>query len=1030
MIDLAPFGQLVRRYRLESELTQEALAERAGLSVRAVRDIEAGGKHRPRRDTIDLLVNALDVPATERSAFLDAARAGEPAEATRPDPIGGREHPPIKSTVDQPLGVAPAGEDQFVSRSSLPLGRFLGALPTGLLVARREELERIRQVVNATVSGQSRLVLLTGEPGVGKTRLAQEVTAELLNRDALIGTGRCYEPEQSVPYFALHDALTSLLHASPPPLRAEIPMRWPFLCKLFPGEFRLPAPLESGGQDEELLLFQAVSGFLAALSQYSTVAILLDDLHWADTSTLRLLLYLARHLPSSPVLLLGTYRDVEVGRQHPLEGALRDLHREGLVERVHLRRLDEHDTGSLIAETMGETEVTEEFRALIQERTEGNPFFVQQVLRALIERGDVFRRDGRWDRKSIAEIEVPESIRSVIGQRVTRLAEPTQELLRVASIFGQRFQFDELLAVVQLAETDVERALDEAVAAGLMVTTDGESYIFDHALTQQTLYTEVSARRRRRLHAEAASAIEAHSAGRNTELAWHFLQADDPARALPCSLGAGDAALEVFAWSEAETQYRTAVQLAEELGDKRSEAVGRRKIGDLLISMGRFDEAIECLEKAAEAYLATGDLEPAALAIAYMSNDFFFKGQLARGIDVLQRLIDRYPDVHSSPGLDLVRSYRDLWDAWMRAAFPEALTVAEMCLAAARRVDDARSLAICLAAKGIGLRLNGRPMEARVVLEESIETADRIRDPFTQLMCTICLAELYLLTARWAEAVDVIERAIILAERVHNLPHSAYVRSHLGLALTKLGRWTEARRELEQSVSLVRSVEQGWHSAGPFCRLIELCILDGLWDEADRLLAELVPIVQSIDDLQWMAIAEGHWAELQLRRGNPARVLTGRLFSTEGENNGGMRAYTPVLQSTSLVYAHLATGAIDEAQRLIDQSLPAIRKMESAPNLIPWLRASGAVLAHQRKCQEAEAAFEEAVEVPHSLSMPYEEAQALYEWGEMLHRAGQSERAGEKLRVALEIFTRLGAGYDIDRATKVLQRAGDAPQAG
>ena len=826
-----PFGRLVRRYRREAELTQEALAERAGLSVRAIRDIEAGTKHRPRRDTVELLLDALTVPAAQQAAFREAA-------------------------LPEQVDVGDRLPERKPEHRALPVGRFLGSLPQSTLIARGEELERILHLVDEAASPEGRLILLSGEPGVGKTRLAQEVTVELQNRGAIIGTGRCYEPEQSVPYFAILDALSTLLQASPSALRAEIPDHWPYLSKLFPDEVRLSAPLDSGGHDEELLLFRAVTGFLAALSQSAPVALLLDDLHWADSATLKMLLYLARHTRSDAVFLLGTYRDVEVGRQHPLEGALRDLDREGVVERVQIRRLSERDTGSLIAELMREPEVSEEFAALVHGRTEGNPFFVQQVLRVLVERGDVFQRNGRWDRKSVAEIEVPESIRSVIGQRLSRLPDTVQDLLRVASVFGQGFQFDDLLGVTQLEDGDQEESLDVAAKAGLIQTTNGDDYAFDHALTQQTLYAELPARRRRRLHAAAAAAIEKSAKARDAELAWHYLQADEAERALPCALRAGDGATGVYAWSEAEMQYRTALQLAQELGDGGREAAAWRKLGDLLFIVGRNTEAIECLQQAGEAYLAVDDFHNGTLAAIEVANTLYFGGGMANGVDVLEHLLHAHPDDGSSPSLALAAAARDFLDAWTRHAFGEVLSAVERAYEYAMEAGDARLIALYSGIRGTGLRVNGRWAEAFPFLEGGVRLPEGTRNPLIQLYCSNFLAEAYLFSARWADGRDVMRYDLILAERIHNLPLIAYARAHIGEALTPLGDWDGARTELETAVAFARSIERGWTSALPYCRHIELCIKDGSWDEAEALLDELTPIAQAIDDRQWVQLAE------------------------------------------------------------------------------------------------------------------------------------------------------------------------------
>jgi class 3 adenylate cyclase len=407
----------------------------------------------------------------------------------------------MQVTLSESRLAGPSSDDSLVTAplpiQRLSIGGFLGSLPDGRLVARDKELQRLVDAIDAVAGSRGRVVLLAGEPGVGKTRLAQEVTLQVRNRGFVVACGRCYEAERALPYYPFLEALSTLLTVAPDAVRREAPQRWPYLACLLPDQLGVPLPLSAETQEEHQRLFRSVAAFLQAVAETTPVALLLDDLHWADASSLKLLHHLATATASHPVLLLGTYRDVEVGRTHPLEAALRDLDRERLAERVMLRRLDGQGTRALIAETMGATEISDEFTALVHGRTEGNPFFVQQVLRVLVERGDVYREDGRWERKEIVEIDVPESVRSVIGQRVSRLSEPAQAILQEASVLGQAFTFDDLQALTSLAEEEIEEALTAAARAGLLRETAHDAYGFDHALTRQTLYGELTGRRGR-----------------------------------------------------------------------------------------------------------------------------------------------------------------------------------------------------------------------------------------------------------------------------------------------------------------------------------------------------------------------------------------------------------------------------------------------------------------------------------------------------------------------------------------------------
>jgi transcriptional regulator with XRE-family HTH domain len=364
------FGLMLKRHRLAGGMTQEELADRTGVSVRAIGDLERGLRQ-PRNDTLQILLDTLQLAPDEAARLEVAARAGSTGYHTQRVP-----------------GSFGTGAAELL----LQTGSFLGALPPGPLIGRQQEVDRIVMAVDAVIGGGARLVLLTGEPGIGKTRLAQQIALEAAKRGCLVVSGRCYEPEQDVPFYPFLEALATAYQRIPRAIRDDIPHRWPHLGALLPENvLQIPAPAHgawSTGLDEQQRLFRAVGGFLKAISEDMPVAMLLDDLHWADDASLKLVLHLARHARSDRLLLLGTYRDVEIGPHHPLQRALVDLNRERLVERVVLHRLDRASTAELIVAITEATDVCPDLLTMIDDGTDGNPFFIQEVLRELVEQGD------------------------------------------------------------------------------------------------------------------------------------------------------------------------------------------------------------------------------------------------------------------------------------------------------------------------------------------------------------------------------------------------------------------------------------------------------------------------------------------------------------------------------------------------------------------------------------------------------------------------------------------------------------------
>jgi class 3 adenylate cyclase/tetratricopeptide (TPR) repeat protein len=903
---------------------------------------------------------------------------------------------------------------------ALPIGGFLGALPSGPMVARQEELERVLRAVDAVAGGGGRLVMLVGEPGVGKTRLAQEMTLNVRNRQFLVAAGRCYEPRQTVAFYPFLEALAALYESCPPAARADVPHRWPYLLRLLP-EQNLPVPISSWGQEEQERLFRAVGGFLCAIAAQQPVALLLDDLHWADSASLDLLQHLARQTRSSRVLLLGTYRDVEVQRQHPLSKALRDLQREGLVERVPVRRLDEGDTATLIAATMGEAEISPEFADLVHRSTEGNPFFTQEVLRNLVERGDVYQENGRWERRDVDQIVVPESVRDAIGERLSRLSEETQEVLREASVLGQTFGFAELAGMSPTGERELEAAFDEAIAAGLVQEAGDDSYSFDHALTQGALYEELSARRRRRLHLAAGEALERLSRRKGErmmgELAWHFLQGDDAGRALRYSLQAGDEAAAVSAQQESNHHYQTALELAEEVGDEEQKAQALEKLGATLRVGGEYDEALGYLEQAATMRRQAGEDEAERRIVAGIGWLHALRATPEEGIERVQALLSRTDQQLPSSGLaQLYTALAQL--CFVTGRYDQLLTEATRAAEVAAAVGDERVRAVAEGRRGLGLYHIGRYEEALAVSQAAAELAEAVGDLDT-LCRTLNNASLILqIRGDFVASRAYLERALEVAERLSDPAQAAFQQAMLANVRFLAGEWEGAQQMSEEAVERVHPLGQVWYAQGPLVVRGMIGVFRGSWEQAVADLDEAIAISERSMDKQYRTLAQARLAERDLLAGDPAAVLSRiePLLDTPGTPGGVHAGHFFILEAD----ARLLLGQPETVDELADK---AVRRAGGAYARIWYmepLRVKAMARAQEGRWTEAQRMFGEALELARSMPYPYAEANILYHWGGAEAARSDTAAGRAKLEEALAIFRRLGAAKNIELTERAL----------
>src|SRR5215469_10617598 len=525
---------------------------------------------------------------------------------------------------EQPAGSAPPTAGQLERLGRQPAA---GGLAWGRFIGRAEEMAMLRTAIDASIGGQASLVMVAGEPGIGKTRLAEEAGTYARLRGAQVLVGRCHEGESASPYSCFVEVIREYVSTRPDDaLKTEMGDGASDIAKLVP-EIRkripdLPPSPSADPNEERQRLFDSIASFLVNASKANPIMLQLDDLHWADKPSLLLLQRLARRMKGSRLIVVGTYRDVELDRRHPLSAVLGELRRERLYQRMLLRGLSESEVKELI-EAISQQQLADRpsaafVRAVLHE-TEGNPFFVEEVLRHLVESGALYRREGRWvtDAKSIAKMGIPEGVRDVIGQRLSRLSDTANRVLAAAAVLGLEFEFEVLILMTGLAEDEMIQAVEEALANEVVIETRGRlgpGYAFTHALMRQTLYEELSLPRKQRHHVKAAQAIEAvHE--RNLEphvaaLANHYWMAGsaaDAEKTIDYSIRAGRAAYAVFAYEEAGAHWRAALELMNEQGggDRKRRAKLLLLLGDDLVSGGA--KAIEYLEAAAPLLEEVGD---------------------------------------------------------------------------------------------------------------------------------------------------------------------------------------------------------------------------------------------------------------------------------------------------------------------------------------------------------------------------------------------------------------------------------------
>ena len=489
-------------------------------------------------------------------------------------------------------------------------------------IGRKTVLSQLELTLDRVVAENGQMDMIVGEPGIGKSRLAEEVSSYAEQNDVRVLSGRCYEERGAPPYWPWVQVVRSYLaEAEPEELAETLGPRASLVATIFP-EINEYIPdlrtFEPGTQNPESVrfrLFDAVTTFFIDISNSKPTLLVLDDLHWADESSLKLLVFLARELKRSHLFVLGAYRDVELDRKHPLSDSLGELTRERLFERHRLKGFILPEVQAY-AHAVSGVWASEQLIGTVFELTNGNPLFVSQMTRLLAQDNELRDEGG-------AQIRLPEGVREVIGRRLNRLSQECNDVLTVASIFGLEFRLRELILTVGEESTiNILGALDDAEKAHFIERAkDGvDLYRFGHALVRETLVSEVTLSRGVRLHAKIFNVLEELYADNlkihADRLAEHAAQAETvlgTERLANYSLLAGESAMAKHAYEEALRHFERGLTALEDSPLDEKKAALLLGKGNTLTSLLRREEAFEAFSTAMDFYEKIGDAKHAAI---------------------------------------------------------------------------------------------------------------------------------------------------------------------------------------------------------------------------------------------------------------------------------------------------------------------------------------------------------------------------------------------------------------------------------
>jgi predicted ATPase len=900
-------------------------------------------------------------------------------------------------------------------------------------------MSKLKAAFDDALASRSSVVALHGEAGVGKTRLMQELAIQAQSKGAVVLSGTA---EEGLPYAAWIEAARQYVAQAPSELlRRMLGTRASEFVRLVPdiaaklGTIPPSKPVEE--HQDRIRLYETVTQFFISISSEAPLLLLLDDMQLADQSSMDLLEYFVRSTSGLRVLTACSYRAEEVQPDTPIYRTLMKLNKQRLLVSIQVKNLNKGETIDLIKQTFGEQTISPEFADLIYQRTGGNPFFVEEVLRSLVEDGAIFRTEKGWDRKPVQEIVLPDSVKSILRSRLTRLGPETISLLTMASVIGSEFGFEVLREVTQTQEDALLERLEAAITAGLIseVPNRKDVFRFVDSRIRELLLGDLIQSRRTRYHVRIAEAME-KTYSKNLEnyaetIATHFSKGGDTERTIKYSLMAGDRNRTIHAYDQAISDYKRAVDIIDSEGNKEKEREPLlEKLAECYFFAGQFENAIQAYKQALAILEHLNDSKGCirvclALEIFYGRAEVRASGAggraggrrgavstearqiLKHGLTILDGETESFEAASIYGRLAFQYSVMDEWD--------EGLDWAEKAMEVGNKTGNYFAVAEALATKGSFLTDTGKIDEGLLLWQQALDLAVK-HEEYYQICDYLSNLALYTYPRSLAKAKELTLRHLEHHKRANDMWGEWGALCWLSFFDFLSGDWKNAVDEQKRSAEIAEKLElasnsvdlqsrEGW----TWLMMGDLQKAEAHFQNASRLLTEGSKILYSVQvhlGLALLRLEQGREDEAKTHLETCANAFKKWEYTTQ-----------PIYHIQTLLHLTSIYAKKKEIEKARESSHWAKRLAEalkSDAGLAMASQAEAVLLLASGNRRGTEEAYLKSLDLWEKAGWPYYHAKALVAYSEAIAETSPIE-SRKRLEQASEIFKKLGARRDLEK---------------